>query len=141
MPSGDGYRHNSEALTAISDHWHEGAELVDGAATAPADAPDAGASSSVVGEAMASLTRALGAAATAMDDAAEKVHAANGSYEDIENTNAGAIAARGRYGMGPGQRLPSDGKVDPAPGSLPPPPMGPATPPKGPGGPGSMDDN
>ncbi|PXY17691.1 hypothetical protein [Prauserella endophytica] len=141
MPSGDGYRHDTNALTAISGHWRDGANQLDAAAAVPADAPDAGASSAVVGTAMASLIQGLSAAATAMDEAAEKVHAANGSYEDIENTNAGAIAARGRYGMGPGQRLPSDGKVDPAPGSLPPPPTGHSTPPKGPGGPGSMDDN
>lgn len=32
MPSGDGYRHNSDALTAVSGHWRDGANQLDAAA-------------------------------------------------------------------------------------------------------------
>lgn len=142
MPSGDGYTHNGNTLRTIVGHWREGARSLDEAAKTSAKPPDAGASSAVVGEGIAALLHGLRGAATAMDRTADKVHVANGAYEDIENTNEGAIEARPRYGTGPGKRLPSD--HTPTPGSLPEQkPMKPGQPHHDPSdnGPGSMDDS
>ncbi|MBK1784428.1 hypothetical protein [Prauserella cavernicola] len=140
MPSGDGYTHNSGALRTIVGHWRDGAHGLDEVAAASAKPPDAGASSGVVGDGIAALLNGLRGAATAMAQTAGRVHAANGAYEDIENTNEGAIAARPRYGTGPAKRLPSD--PTPTPGSLPEQkPMQRDHPHEPSDGPGSMDDN
>ncbi len=92
--SGDGYSYEPGALRQITGHLQAGAESLDRVVTTKAAAVDAGASSDIVGEAMARLQKIGAIIAHTVDDTAGKVHAADGSYDEIENTNEGAMQYR-----------------------------------------------
>ncbi|MPZ00785.1 MAG: hypothetical protein GEU97_22990 [Actinophytocola sp.] len=80
------------SLEAVARHLSDGANSMDQVATnLPDDAIDAGFSSDVVNSAMARVGKAALVLAQLGEDIAAKVDAADGSYGDIENTNAGRM--------------------------------------------------
>ncbi|WP_116041979.1 hypothetical protein [Amycolatopsis palatopharyngis] len=90
MPDG-GYSFETGALDDMASKLRDGAEALDQAATAQAEAPDAGASSPYVARALQALMTSTVAGAQALDDIAEKINVAQGSYHTIENTHEGAM--------------------------------------------------
>ncbi|GAB3474169.1 hypothetical protein [Amycolatopsis cihanbeyliensis] len=89
-PSG-GYHYTPEALSGIAGHLREAASLLDGATGGQPPVADAGASSSLVARAMQQLVQVGVVVASVADGSAEKVHVAQGSYDDIENNHAGQL--------------------------------------------------
>ncbi|GAB3496418.1 hypothetical protein [Amycolatopsis cihanbeyliensis] len=102
MPDG-GYSYEPGALQRIVAELGQGSELLDQAATAGAEAPDAGASSTHVARAMQALMTSAVAAARMLDDIAGKVHVASGAYEQIENNHEGALRRERREAWGDGK--------------------------------------
>ncbi|GDY33885.1 hypothetical protein [Gandjariella thermophila] len=91
---GGGYSYDPARLTDIAGKLRDGAKaLADTARSAP-PSPDAGTSSAVVGEALKALVRAGATAVARMDDVAGKVHASQGSYDTVENTNTGVLGPK-----------------------------------------------
>ncbi|HEV7981154.1 hypothetical protein [Amycolatopsis sp.] len=93
MPYGDsgGYGYTSDALNGIVGQLHQGEQALDGVTPGAPNAVDAGFSSAAVGAALAGVMRMATASAGALGGSASKVHAANGAYDDIENTHAGQL--------------------------------------------------
>ncbi|SNR27500.1 hypothetical protein SAMN06265360_10178 [Haloechinothrix alba] len=88
---GDGYSYESHALQLTRDRFRLGASTLDRATQAEAKSVDAGASSDVVGDAMARVQQIAVVLAQYMDDTADKVDRADGSYGEVENTNEGRL--------------------------------------------------
>ncbi|RJQ91280.1 hypothetical protein [Amycolatopsis panacis] len=94
MPYGEkngGYSYTPDALNGIVGQLHHGEQLLDRVAARAVTGVDAGFSSAGVGAALAGVIRMATAAAGALGGSASKVHAANGAYDDIENTHAGQL--------------------------------------------------
>lgn len=98
--SADGYRSSEAALSEVVNTLRGGAERLDGAVGAAPDAPDAGASSDAVGAALGALVRSAVTGAHTMDKTAGNVHASNGGYADVENTNTGELRRERQEGYG-----------------------------------------
>ncbi|MGH3620934.1 MAG: hypothetical protein ACRDQ5_03980 [Sciscionella sp.] len=91
MVGEQGFSYSEVGLDTVVRRLRDGARRLDEACRAPIDAPDAGASSAVVGEAIAALLKSAFAAEQLLDNNANLVHAANGGYGPTENDNAGRI--------------------------------------------------
>jgi hypothetical protein len=102
----NGYRYTEEALTGVVDTLRGGVTGLDEAAGAPLSTPDAGASSDVVGKALASLLKAAVTAAHEIDTTAGNVHASKGGYADVENTNEGDLRREHQGGLSDATNLP-----------------------------------
>ena len=89
MPGEDGFSYSPHALERVGAALRHGAKRLDEATGAELIAPDAGASSSVVGTAISDLLKAAVTGAQLFDDTAGKVHASNGGYSEVENNTAG----------------------------------------------------
>jgi hypothetical protein len=87
----DGYSFEPGALHDMATKLRDGAGALDRAASAQAEAPDAGASSLHVARALQALMTSTVAGAQVLDDTATKISTAQGSYHTIENTHAGAM--------------------------------------------------
>jgi hypothetical protein len=87
----DGYSYETGALDSMAAELGGGADALDRAADAQAEAPDAGASSLHVARTLQALMTSTVAAARTLDDTAAKINAAQGSYHTIENTHEGAM--------------------------------------------------
>lgn len=94
MPYGNndgGYRYTADALNGIVGQLREGAKALDGVASRAVNGVDAGFSSAAVGAALAGVVKLATAGAGVMDGSADRVHSANGSYDQIENDHAGQL--------------------------------------------------
>lgn len=107
-----GYQYDEDALHNIKQQLNSASSRMDKAVQNSVRAPDAGQSSEVVGDGIADLIRMGTAMSHILDDVADKVHAANGAYDDIENTAKNKMRVARQYGRGPGHGLPLD-HVDP----------------------------
>ncbi|GAB3481126.1 hypothetical protein [Amycolatopsis cihanbeyliensis] len=87
----DGYRYERDGLTEARNHFASGATSLDEAISGELTAADAGASSVVVADALVRVRMAGILLAHAMDDIATKIDAAQGAYDEIENTAEGAV--------------------------------------------------
>ncbi|MFF0149131.1 hypothetical protein ATK36_4607 [Amycolatopsis sulphurea] len=93
---GGGYSYTPEGLNSIVGQLRHGAKALDGVAARAVQGVDAGTSSDVVGTVLADLIKMATASAGALSGSAEKVHAANGAYDDIENSQTGQIKRAGQ---------------------------------------------
>ncbi|MGV9297727.1 hypothetical protein [Amycolatopsis sp. NPDC003676] len=102
-PYGDttGYSFTEGALNGIVGQLREGEKALDEATSKAVRGVDAGASSAIVGTVLDDLVKMGVGAAGAAGSAAEKVHAANGAYDDIENTHAGQLKLNGKHADDP----------------------------------------
>lgn len=91
MADGGGYSFDEEALGDIANKLRAGADQLSEANQSMVDLVDAGASSDIVGAAMADLLMASMRQADSMDLHAGRVNSAEGSYWDIENNAEGEI--------------------------------------------------
>ena len=80
-----GYRADPGGLDSLVAGLRNGAQGFDGLANSAPAVPDCGASTALVGKAIAKLVGSGGAMAASMEDTASKIHRANGSYGEIEN--------------------------------------------------------
>lgn len=96
----DGYEYSPEALSGVSGALRRGAEALDGATTPEPTPPDAGRSSEAVGSALRDLLSSAVAGAQNLDEMAGKVDISRGSYDDVENTNAGHVRRESQEGLG-----------------------------------------
>lgn len=96
----DGYEYSHDALGRVGGALRRGAGALDGATTQGFTAPDAGASSGAVGKALSDLLRSAVAGAQSLDDMAGKVHATQGGYGEVENTNEGELRRQEQRGFG-----------------------------------------
>jgi hypothetical protein len=92
---GGGYSYTPDALNTVAGQLNEGAQALDGGASRAVIGVDAGFSSNAVGAALAGVIRMATAAAGAMGGTASRVHSANGSYDDIDNSHAGQLKLNG----------------------------------------------
>ncbi|WP_159396491.1 hypothetical protein [Amycolatopsis sp. AA4] len=107
MPYGErdgGYSFTAGALEGIVARLRDGEQTLDVATSRAARGVDAGASSAVVGQAVAGIVKMGVAAAGAMGGAAANVHAASGAYDDIENSHAGQLKLNDRQDSDPDAR-------------------------------------
>ncbi|MCU1685413.1 MAG: hypothetical protein JWQ81_6152 [Amycolatopsis sp.] len=88
---GGGYSYTAGALNSLAGQLNDGAQALDNVASRAVNAVDAGASSAAVGTVLSDIIQMATAAAGAMGGTASRVHSANGSYDDIENSNAGQM--------------------------------------------------
>lgn len=86
-----GFSYSEAGLNTVVQQLRHGAHRLDDACRTPIDAPDAGASSAVVGEAIVALLKSAFASAQLMNNNADLVNAANGGYGPTENNNTGRI--------------------------------------------------
>ncbi|WP_037362087.1 hypothetical protein [Amycolatopsis orientalis] len=102
-PYGDatGYSFTEGALNSIVGQLREGEKALDDVTSKVVRGVDAGASSAIVGTVLDDLVKLGVGAAGAAGGAAEKVHAANGAYDDIENTHAGQLKLNGKHADDP----------------------------------------
>ncbi|RZS37001.1 hypothetical protein EV193_106236 [Herbihabitans rhizosphaerae] len=106
-PPPEGYGYTTSALAAVAERFRSGAGTLDGATGKRAGAVDAGLSSDIVAAALVRVTQIGTVLAHVLDDTAGKVRAANGSYDDIENNNAGMMRLMQKQrdaGYGDGRR-------------------------------------
>lgn len=87
----DGYGFDEGALTRAAQDLKVGVGYLDLLADLMPEGVDAGFSSEVVGAAMVRIAKGSAALAQVGDEIAGKVHAANGAYDDIDNTNQGRL--------------------------------------------------
>ncbi|MFI7121958.1 hypothetical protein [Amycolatopsis sp. NPDC049868] len=101
----NGFHSDAGALKKVSRELRSGVSSLDTLAGNMPDAVDAGFSSQAVGSALARVIQGCTALAQIGEDIAANVDTADGSYADIENTNAGAIRYQERrHEPGPDQR-------------------------------------
>lgn len=100
MPDGGGYRYDSVALNSIVEKLRAGARHLETANRKPVESVDAGASSQIVGDALANLLESSITTAHLLDTAADKVRIADGAYADVENTNEGEVRKQMHDSMG-----------------------------------------
>lgn len=99
MTVNDGYRYDPAGLTEVATKLTTAGEHLQEVTNRQVTAPDAGASSGVVSQAIADLVGgAIGASAKAQQ-MAKRVDAANGSYGGIENDAEGAMRRQVSEGM------------------------------------------
>ena len=90
MP-GDGYGYSGPELTGMIQDLHRSThELVSSSKGLP-KAPNAGSSTKHMAKVYETLLRSGAALAAKQDDVANKIHATNGSYADVANTNRGEL--------------------------------------------------
>ncbi|MGH3520103.1 MAG: hypothetical protein ACRDQ7_22500 [Haloechinothrix sp.] len=94
MGDGDGFGYDTGALEQVVQQFRSATQHLDSANAAAVDMVDAGASSEVVGSALAGLLTSSVETAEVTDTIADRVNTAKGSYHNIENTNEGAILKR-----------------------------------------------
>jgi hypothetical protein len=85
------FRYRSDELAEAKDRFRAGAENLDEAIQTDMVAADAGASSTIVAEAMVRMQLAAVLLSHHMDGIASKIDATKGSYDEIENTVEGAM--------------------------------------------------
>ncbi|MCG3751721.1 MULTISPECIES: hypothetical protein [unclassified Amycolatopsis] len=102
-PYGDttGYSFTEGALKSIAGQLRDAEKALDGVTSNVVRGVDAGASSAIVGTVLDDLVKMGVGAAGAAGGAAEKVHAANGAYDDIENTHAGQLKLNDKHADDP----------------------------------------
>ena len=105
MAGENGYQYSQEALRRVTGELRHGADALDRATEHDLISPDAGASSDVVGKALADLLKSAVAGAHGLAEMAENVHVTEGSYADVENTNEGVVR-RSRQGGYAEQNMP-----------------------------------
>lgn len=89
MPGGYGY--DPAQLAAVVRMLHDGAEHLEQANRDAVEMVDAGASSKIVGDALAKLLESSITTAYLADAAADGVNAAKGTYDEIEETTKDRI--------------------------------------------------
>lgn len=99
MPDEDGFNYSRDALRQVSGALRRGADQLDEASAPELTAPDAGASSAVAGKAISDLLRSAIIGAQVLDEMAGKVHVANGSYDDVENSTEGQFTLNENRGV------------------------------------------
>lgn len=100
MPDG-GYSYDPNGLTQVEGHLNAARDHLVGVANVPITAPDAGASSDVVAQAISDLIGAAVGAASAAQDAGSGINMANGAYGAFENDDAGAKLRQTQKDMKP----------------------------------------
>lgn len=95
----DGYRYDSAGLTEVANKLTTAGEHLQEVTGKQVTAPDAGASSGIVSQALADLVGAAIGASAKAQQMAESVDAANGSYGAIENDAEGAMRRQVSEGM------------------------------------------
>ncbi|GAA3588621.1 hypothetical protein GCM10022222_86290 [Amycolatopsis ultiminotia] len=104
MPYGDtssGYSYTEGALTGVAGQLRDGEKALDATTSRVVQAVDAGASSAIIGTVLDDIMKMGVGAAGAAGGAAEKVHAANGAYDDIENNHAGQLKLNDKHADDP----------------------------------------
>ncbi|MPY99921.1 MAG: hypothetical protein GEU97_18405 [Actinophytocola sp.] len=91
MVNGEGFGHEPGVLDEVAARFESAATYLDLVAEHQPTAVDAGFSSDVVNAALARIQQAALVLAQTMNDVSSKVHVAEGSYENIENTNEAQI--------------------------------------------------
>ncbi|TNC29172.1 hypothetical protein [Amycolatopsis alkalitolerans] len=100
MPDG-GYSYDPNGLTQVAGHLTTACDHLTGAADTQITAPDAGASSDVVAQAISDLIGAAVGAASVAEQTGADVNTANGAYGAFENNEAGATMRETQKGMAP----------------------------------------
>jgi hypothetical protein len=99
MGDNDGYGYDPAALTDIAGRLRATSDQLMQVASKQITAPDAGASSGAVGQALADLVGAAFGASAVVESSAENVHTANGSYSTTENNHKGELSREMDKGM------------------------------------------
>ncbi|WP_020499974.1 hypothetical protein [Sciscionella marina] len=86
-----GYDYKSEALTQMTSKLRKSAQNLAKSASSAPPAPDAGDSSAILAEVISDLLKSGAAIAAKQESIAGKIHASNGTYDDVENTNTDAL--------------------------------------------------
>ncbi|MDV6011240.1 hypothetical protein [Haloechinothrix sp. LS1_15] len=89
--AGDGFSAEEHALRLTRDRLRLAADTLDRATGVEVSAVDAGMSSDIVADALARLQQVGIVLAQHMDNTADQVDAAEGSYAEIENTHEGKL--------------------------------------------------
>lgn len=91
MGNDSGYSYTPDGLDSVVKQFRDAAAQLDNANNGAVEMVDAGASSEIVGSALAALLMSSIDTAQSIDNAAGLVDSANGSYGAVENTNQGAM--------------------------------------------------
>lgn len=91
VPQKEGFSFDPDELRKSSAKYREASQTIDGALRKTPPTIDAGSSSQVVGAGIEKLIRLAAGGGLRARDLADKIHATNGSYADVDNNAAGKI--------------------------------------------------
>lgn len=87
MSTPDGYDFSGPELTGLAQDLHRSAHELAASAKGLPKTPNAGASTEQMAKVYETLLRSGAVLVAKQDEIADKIHATNGSYADVENTN------------------------------------------------------
>ncbi|MQA10359.1 MAG: hypothetical protein GEU98_17745 [Pseudonocardiaceae bacterium] len=86
---------DTPALRTMSRRLDDGARTARDAMGGAPTAPDAGFSTAAVAQALSAILEKTSQLANDLEDVSGKIRATSGAYDDVENTNEGAMKRRG----------------------------------------------
>lgn len=86
-----GFSYQRDELNKVKNMFHDAAGKMDHVLQSQFPGVDAGPSSQLVNDSIKNLMTSVAMCATQFDRVANKIHAAQGSYDEVENNNKGRL--------------------------------------------------